>query len=113
MPLAIIPGSGLPVFACMIEHRRHRAERRRDRGVGRHDGELHVGRREGGGGVEAEPPEQQDEVPSMAIGRWWPGIVLAEPSLLNLPMRGPSTMAPASAATPPTVWTTPEPAKST
>src|SRR4051794_37851082 len=58
-------------------------------------------------------PNSRMNVPSMAIGMWWPGRTLAEPSLLNLPMRGPSTMAPARAATPPTACTTPEPAKST
>ena len=34
------------------------------------------------------------------------------PSFLNLPMRGPSTIAPASAEKPPTACTTEEPAKS-
>ena len=58
-------------------------------------------------------PNSRMNVPSIAIGMWWPGIALALPSLSNLPMRGPSTMAPARAAAPPTAWTTPEPAKST
>ena len=58
-------------------------------------------------------PNSRMNVPSMAIGMWWPGIVFGEPSALNLPMRGPSTMAPASAAAPPMACTTPEPAKST
>src|SRR5829696_90957 len=58
-------------------------------------------------------PNSRMKQPSMAIGTWWPGRVLADPSLLYLPMRGPSTMAPARPATPPTVWTTPDPAKST
>ena len=58
-------------------------------------------------------PNSRMNVPSMAIGMWWPGAPRGLPSLPNLPMRGPSTMAPASAATPPTAWTTPEPAKST
>ena len=58
-------------------------------------------------------PNSRMNVPSIAIGMWWPGMVFGEPSLLNLPMRGPSTMAPARPATPPTACTTPEPAKST
>ena len=58
-------------------------------------------------------PNSRMKQPSIAIGMWWPGMVLADPSLLNLPMRGPSTMAPARPATPPTACTTPEPAKST
>ncbi len=52
-------------------------------------------------------------VPRMAIGRLWPGMATGVPSFLNLPMRGPSTMAPASAAKPPTACTTDDPAKST
>ena len=58
-------------------------------------------------------PNSRMNVPSMAIGMWWPGNARGVPSLANLPMRGPSTRAPASAATPPTMCTTPEPAKST
>ena len=58
-------------------------------------------------------PNSRMNVPSMAIGMWWPGMVLALLSALNLPMRGPSTMAPARAAAAPTECTTPEPAKST
>src|SRR5713226_8117304 len=41
-----------------------------------------------------------------------PMIGLAEPSRLNLPMRGPTIMHTASAVSPPTACTTPEPAKS-
>src|SRR4051794_4678915 len=58
-------------------------------------------------------PNSRMNVPSIAIGMWWPGMARGLPSLPNLPMRGPSTSAPASAATPPTAWTTPDPAKST
>ena len=58
-------------------------------------------------------PNRRMNVPSMAIGMWWPGSARGVPSLANLPMRGPSTRAPASAATPPIRCTTPEPAKST
>ena len=61
MPLTIIPGSGLPVLACMMNIAATAPNAAGDRGVGRHHGELDVGRREGGGGVEAEPAEQQDE----------------------------------------------------
>ena len=58
-------------------------------------------------------PNSRMKQPSMAIGMWCPGSVLELPSSLYLPMRGPSTMAPARPATPPTVCTTPDPAKST
>src|SRR5881396_2096933 len=51
--------------------------------------------------------------PRTPIGMLWPGIGFAVPSLLYLPIRGPSTIAPASAVTPPTMCTTDEPAKST
>ncbi len=52
-------------------------------------------------------------VPRMAIGMLWPGKARAVPSFLNLPIRGPMTMAAARAIMPPIVWTTAEPAKST
>ena len=42
----------------------------------------------------------------------WPGIGLGEPSRLYFPMRGPMIIATASAVSPPTECTTPEPAKS-
>ena len=99
MPLTIIPGSGLPVAGIMIQNIAATAPKAAgDRGVGRHDGELDVGRRQRRGGVEAEPAEQQDERAEHrhrdVVAR---DACCAEPSLLYLPMRGPSTMAPASA----------------
>ena len=57
-------------------------------------------------------PNNRMNVPSMAMGMWWPGMAWGLPPR-NLPTRGPSTRAPAMAATPPAAWTTPEPAKST
>ncbi len=63
-------------------------------------------------GLKPNQPKARMNVPRMARIRLWPGIVLAEPSLLYLPIRGPRTIAPASAHQPPTEWTTPEPAKS-
>ena len=50
--------------------------------------------------------------PSAAKGMLWPLITLGRPFLSNLPIRGPSIIVPTSAATPPTPWTTVEPAKS-
>ena len=113
MPLAIMPGSGLPVrlvihsiatmapkapaiavFVATVANCTSSAEN-----------------------VEAalkpNQPNSRMNVPSMAIGMWWPGRARGVPSAPNLPMRGPSTLAPARAATPPTAWTTPLPAKST
>src|SRR5438128_4061275 len=58
-------------------------------------------------------PKASSRVPSMYMGTLWAGIGLGVPSGLNLPMRGPTTMAPARALNPPTMWTTEEPAKST
>ena len=114
MPLAIMPGSGLPVRHMIQNIATIDAEGTGDGGVGRHDGELDVGRRRSvDAALKPNQPNSRMNVPSMAIGMWWPGSARGVPSLANLPMRGPSTMAPASAATPPTVWTTPEPAKST
>src|SRR6267142_1571391 len=64
-------------------------------------------------GLKPNHPKARMKQPSTPIGMLWPGIGFAEPSLLYLPMRGPRTMAPASAVTPPTMCTTEEPAKST
>ncbi len=64
-------------------------------------------------GLKPNQPNARMNVPTMAIGMWWPGIATGLPFLSNLPSRGPSTIAPARAATPPTMCTTDEPAKST
>ena len=64
-------------------------------------------------GLKPNQPKARMNVPASAIGMSWPGIGTDSPSLVYLPMRGPITIAPASAATPPTMWTTDEPAKST
>src|SRR6056297_62976 len=56
-------------------------------------------------------PSHRMNVPSVARARLEPGIGLTRPSLY-LPRRGPSTMAPASAAKPPAACTSVEPAKS-
>src|SRR6056297_964133 len=57
-------------------------------------------------------PSHRMNVPSVASARFEPGIGFTLPSLPYLPKRGPSTMAPAKAAQPPTECTTVEPAKS-
>ena len=54
-------------------------------------------------------PNARMSVPTIAIGRLWPGSAPIAPSRRNLPMRGPSTIAPASAVTPPVMCTTDEP----
>ena len=64
-------------------------------------------------GLKPNQPKKRMIVPRMPIGMLWPGMALAVPFLLKRPMRGPMTMAPASAVTPPIMCTTPEPAKST
>jgi hypothetical protein len=64
-------------------------------------------------GLKPNQPKARMKVPTIAIGMWCPGIATGRPSLVYLPRRGPSTIAPASAATPPTMCTTDEPAKST
>src|SRR6056297_926869 len=57
-------------------------------------------------------PSHRMNMPSVAIGRLEPGIGFTLPSLPYLPRRGPSTIAPASAAAAPQACTTVEPAKS-
>src|SRR5258706_15853355 len=64
-------------------------------------------------GLKPNQPKNRMIVPKIPIVILCPGMVLAEPSLLNLPMRGPSTIAPAKPTQPPIICTTPEPAKST
>src|SRR5262245_40564557 len=64
-------------------------------------------------GLKPNQPNARMKHPSAAMGMLWPGIGLGVPSLLYLPMRAPSTIAPARAVTPPTMCTTEEPAKST
>ncbi len=51
----------------------------------------------------------RNEIPT---GTVCPSMRFAVPSIWNLPKRGPRTAAPTNAAVPPTMWTTPLPAKS-
>ena len=68
----------------------------------------------GATGVETEPSEPEDEDAERRQGNVVPqdGFDLRAVSCRTCPVRGPSTMAPARAAQPPTEWTTVEPAKS-
>jgi hypothetical protein len=113
MPLHIIPGSGLPnrriaqnmamvapnaaAMAVFVA-----ATAKRTSVAAKVDAAL-----------KPNQPNSRMNTPSMANGTLWPGIARGFPSLPYFPMRGPSTIAPDSAATPPTACTTPEPAKST
>ncbi len=63
-------------------------------------------------GLKPNQPKARMKQPVMASVKLWPGMLFGEPSLLYLPMRGPSTMAPARPIQPPTECTTPLPAKS-
>ena len=58
-------------------------------------------------------PNSRMKVPSIAIGMLCAASVRGLPSGPYLPMRAPSTSAPARPAMPPMACTTPEPAKST
>ena len=51
-------------------------------------------------------------MPSVASGRFDPGMAFTLPSGPYLPFRAPSKIAPAKAAQPPTEWTMVDPAKS-
>ena len=64
-------------------------------------------------GLKPNQPKARMKVPSTTIGTLCPGMAFGLPCESYLPMRGPMTMAPASAMTPPIACTTPEPAKST
>src|SRR6266542_3408056 len=61
-------------------------------------------------GLNPNQPNARMKVPRRAIGMLWPGIGFGFPSLLYLPIRG--AIAPARPTMPPTMWTTPLPAKS-
>ena len=113
MPFTIMPGSGLPVLACMMNIAATAPNAAAIAVLVATMANCTSVAAKVEAALKPNQPNSRMKQPSMAIGMWWPGSVLADPSLLNLPMRGPSTMAPASAATPPTVCTTPEPAKST
>ena len=63
-------------------------------------------------GLNPYQPNQRMKTPSAARLMLWPGIGLMEPSLPYLPIRGPTMIAPIRPAKPPTMCTTPEPAKS-
>src|SRR5262245_40130189 len=64
-------------------------------------------------GLKPNQPKNKMIVPNTPSDWLCPGIALPEPALLNLPMRGPITSAPARATQPPIICTGPEPAKST
>src|SRR5262245_15943987 len=64
-------------------------------------------------GLNPNQPNARMNVPSTTIGMLWPGIALGLPCLSYLPMRAPTTIAPASPISPPIPCTTPDPAKST
>src|SRR5258708_34714310 len=63
-------------------------------------------------GLNPNQPNARMKQPIRTAEMSCPMIGLAEPSRLNLPMRGPTIMQTASAVRPPTECTTPEPAKS-
>ena len=63
-------------------------------------------------GLNPNQPKARMKQPVSTITMSWPGIALGLPSRVYLPMRGPMMMPIASAVTPPTECTTPEPAKS-
>eukprot|EP00181_Compsopogon_caeruleus_P001035 CAMPEP_0184684674 /NCGR_PEP_ID=MMETSP0312-20130426/16276_1 /TAXON_ID=31354 /ORGANISM="Compsopogon coeruleus, Strain SAG 36.94" /LENGTH=69 /DNA_ID=CAMNT_0027138099 /DNA_START=93 /DNA_END=298 /DNA_ORIENTATION=- len=52
------------------------------------------------------------KVPKVQSVAECPGMGTTLPSASNLPSRGPTMIAPMSPANPPTIWTTPLPAKS-
>ena len=63
-------------------------------------------------GLKPNHPNARMKQPSSTIVMSWPGIGFALPSRVYLPIRGPIRMPIASAVTPPTECTTPDPAKS-
>ena len=64
-------------------------------------------------GLNPYQPNQRMNMPMVAREMLWPGMARTSPLGPYLPRRAPTAMAPMSPAMPPTVWTMPEPAKST
>ena len=113
MPLTIIPGSGLPVLRIITNIATTAPKAPAMAVLAATTANCTSVAANVEAALKPNQPNSRMKQPSMAIGMWWPGSVFGEPSLLYLPMRGPSTSAPARPATPPTACTTPEPAKST
>src|SRR6266853_6628484 len=63
-------------------------------------------------GLNPNQPKARMKQPVSTITMSWPGIALGVPLRLYLPIRGPIIMETASAVSPPTACTTPDPAKS-
>src|SRR4051812_28206323 len=113
MPLAIMPGSGLPVRRS-IQNMAATAPNAAAMAVLATTIPMPESVADSvDAPLKPNQPNSRIIAPRIAIGMWWPGSARGLPSLSNFPMRGPSTMMPASAATPPIACTTPEPAKST
>src|SRR5262245_19757624 len=113
MPLTIIPGSGLPVQNIITDLATTAPKAAASAVLVATTANWTSVAARVEAALNPNQPNSRMKQPSMAIGTWWPGMVLGVPSLLYLPMRGPRTSAPAKAATPPIVCTTPDPAKST
>ena len=113
MPLAIIPGSGLPVRMCVKSIATMAPNAAAIAVLVATVANCTSDEANVDAALNPNQPNSRMNVPSNAIGMWWAASVRGLPSAPYLPMRGPSTMAPAKAAAPPTACTTPLPAKST
>ena len=114
-PLPLIEASGLPFEAPHVEHGAERSGAACQHGVhgDRADAQVAVrGSAQRAAGIESEPAEGEDEAADQHGRNVVADDRIAEPSRLNLPMRGPMISATASAVIPPTACTTPDPAKS-
>ena len=98
MPLAIMPGSGLPIRFIAVEHRRSVAPNAAAIAVFT---ATTAKRTSVAANVDAalkpNQPNSRMNVPSIAIGMLCAASARGLPSGPYLPMRGPSTIAPASA----------------
>jgi hypothetical protein len=110
-PLPIIARSGLPVFSQIVIVVRNAPAvaanivLRAMRGTSRSAASSEPG-------LKPNHPIHRMNTPRTAKGMLWPGIARGLPSGPYLPMRGPSNIAPISAAMPPVMCTMPDPAKS-
>ena len=113
MPFTIMPGSGLPVFRVMYNMAAIEPKAPAIAVLVAATANCTSVAAKVLAALKPNHPNNKINVPSIAIGTWCPAMVRGLPSAPNLPIRGPITIAPVSAATPPTRCTTPEPAKST
>src|SRR5688500_3089277 len=89
MPLTIMPGSGLPTFHIITNMATTAPKAPASAVLVATTANCTSVAASVEAALKPNQPNSRMKQPSMAMGTWWPGRVLADPSALNLPMRGP------------------------